>query len=444
MADLADDLAPLTQTLADLLVTLRDEAGLTQQQVADQIGYARVTVASAETSHRMPSEDFWVRCDDLFNAHGTLRRAYAQFTTARQEQARRRVRGQRAKRDARTARGAPSNAPVPTTVSPGMADPTGPRTSQDEEDLHRAWLSGVRSRRAPALVADQVTEITAQFRLLYHHLPPADLLPAVIGHLRLLDRLLHRAGDDIRRRLASEVAETAGLAAWLCGEADDGIGMLRLYRMADDAAELSGERALAGYIVGFHAQALICRAELGRGLAQLDAACAITGQGQPTVTAWLAALQAQALATAGRPGEALTALDAAERDFARGDTVAAAEWMYGFDAARLAAHRGACLLRLGDTEAAAAALSEALAELPASCVRRRAEVTLDLAGVRLLQRDIEDAVRLTVDAVEGFADRGSNSGLRRAAQFAGAFADAGEVAAAQSVRELILAYTTAR
>jgi hypothetical protein len=448
MSTAADDLAPLEQTLADLLVSLRDEAGLTQQQVADHIGYARVTVATAETTHRMPGEDFWIRCDDLFGARGALRRGYAQFAAARHERARRRARGDQAKRDARIARGAASSTRLPAawaaasdTGAPRPADTIDRPAGGYEDDVDRAWSAGVQTRRAAGLVADEVSPITAQFRVLYHHLPATDLLPAVTGHLRLLDRLLHRASDDVRRRLASEVAETAGLAAWLCGEADDGIGMLRLYRLADDAADLSGERALAGYIHGFHAQALIERGEILHGLAEFGAARALTGRGQPTVAAWLAALHAHALASAGRRVDALAALDHAERQFHRSDSAAPAEWMYGFDTARLAAHRGGCLLRLGDPGGAGTALVEALAELPAGCVRQRAEVTLDLAGVRLLRGDAEEAARLTADAVDGFAARSSGSGLRRAAQFTAALAGAGQAAAARSVREQILAHT---
>jgi transcriptional regulator with XRE-family HTH domain len=46
--DEPDELAPFQQTLADLLAALRTEAHLTQQQVADRIGYSRATVAGAE------------------------------------------------------------------------------------------------------------------------------------------------------------------------------------------------------------------------------------------------------------------------------------------------------------------------------------------------------------------------------------------------------------
>jgi tetratricopeptide (TPR) repeat protein len=116
--------------------------------------------------------------------------------------------------------------------------------------------------------------------------------------------------------------------------------------------------------------------------------------------------------------------------------------MFGFDGARLAAYRGGCLLRLGDPDEAGLALAEALAALSPGCVRRRAEVMLDLAGVRLARGDAEEAGRLAADAVDGFAARGSGSGLRRAARFAVALAEAGQVAAALSVQEQILSHSS--
>ena len=48
----ADAVAPLRQTLADLLSGLRKSAGLTQQQLGNRVGYSRVTVALAVAARR--------------------------------------------------------------------------------------------------------------------------------------------------------------------------------------------------------------------------------------------------------------------------------------------------------------------------------------------------------------------------------------------------------
>jgi len=432
--------------LGQALAEWRKQAELNQAQLARRLTYDRTTVAHAERGAQIPSEEFWRACEQVLGAGGALLNLYHSLQEAKHREAAEAAARARADRRTRLA-GMAAEAPLASSWASFHCGGRG--AGFDSALVPRGyasltWLAGARVPVRPTadLVAEQVSPITAQYRLLYHHLPSTDLLCAVTGHLQLLDRLLHRAGEDVRRLLASEVAETAGLAAWLCGEAGDGVGMLGLYRLADDAAELSGERALAGYVRGFYAQMLVERGEVARGLAAFDTALVLAGRGQPRMTAWLAAVQAHALASVGRRAESLQALGWAEREFHRGEAAAAAEWMFGFDTARLAAYRGGCLLRLGDVDEAGLALGEALGALSADCVRRRAEVVLDLAGVRLARGDAEEATRLAAEAVEGFVARGSGSGLGRAERFTVALADAGHVAAARLVHEQILSHSS--
>lgn len=78
-----DDLRPLKRTLGDLLAGHRAAAGLTQRELAHAVGYARVSVAGAETGSRVPSQAFWHRCDEILYAGGALVRAYGQLAAAR-------------------------------------------------------------------------------------------------------------------------------------------------------------------------------------------------------------------------------------------------------------------------------------------------------------------------------------------------------------------------
>jgi len=419
--DTSDD-PVVERQLGTALGEWRKLSGLNQTQLARRLTYDRTTVAHAERGAQIPAEEFWQACDRLLAANGALLHLYQALQEARQRRTAEAAAKARAERRARlTALTVGDSAAV--VPSDGLGPPLLPE----------------RLRPTQRLVAEQVTPITRRYRSLYHHLPSTYLLPAVTGHLHLLDRLLGRAGDGSRRQLAAEVAETAGLAAWLYGEAGDSLRTARLYRLADDAADLSGDRALAGYVRGFWAQALIDRGEYLRGLAEFDVARELAGRGQPALGAWLAAVHAHALALAGRGSEALGALGFAERELHRGGSAAVAEWMYAFDAPRLAAHRGGCLLRLGDVAGAGTALAEALAALPAGCARRRAEVVLELADVRLIEGQAEEAVRLAAAAVDGFAARGSLPGLRRAARFATALTAAGQTAGARALRQHILA-----
>jgi transcriptional regulator with XRE-family HTH domain len=422
----ADDLVPLEQTLADLLAGLRNQAGLTQRALANRIGYRRATVGTAERRQRVPAEDFWVRADEVLQADGRLLRAYAQLAHARQQRKQAALVQTRAARAARVAAWqAEQDQPPAADVEsrgeqPLAADDTTPTGAPPA--IGSPWPT-------LRLVEEDVDPLTRRYRSLYHQVPSAVLLPAVLGHLQLVDGLLARAGDHTRRRLGSAVLETAGFAAWLCGDMGDGVRMLRLYRTAEAAAEVSGERALAE------------RGEHLRAADEADAAEQQVGRSaEPVVVAWLAALQARVLAGGGRGPDALAALNRAGQALDRAGAGEAPEWMFEFDHGRLAAYTGACLLRLGRPVEAAAALADALAALPQTCMRRRAEARLDLAHARLQAGEADEAARLAGTAVETFAGWNSVAGLRRVVTFADSLAAAGHPAAAGSLREQALAH----
>ncbi len=51
-----DGTGPLLGILRDLLVSLRSDAGLTQQELAARIGYSRAAVGGAESLKRIPAD----------------------------------------------------------------------------------------------------------------------------------------------------------------------------------------------------------------------------------------------------------------------------------------------------------------------------------------------------------------------------------------------------
>lgn len=422
MDDAADDLASLSRTLSDLLVAFRRGSTLSQQELSRRLGYSRSTIATAETGHRIPASDFWARCDDVLGAGGQLRRAYSQLVNARESRRRKATSHDQAERVMRAA--------ALLDEAPGY-ELTMPA------DAHRGF------RPTPGLVADQVEPITRLYRALYHQMPSADLLPAIMGHLRLVDGLLGRAGNDTRRALASAVVETAGFAAWLCGDVGDAVRMLRLYGIADHAAKDSGDRALAAYVLGFRALALAERGDQLRSMGDLEAARQRAGKSAaPVLLAWLAAIHARLLAHAGRHPDALRALGAAERDLDRDSPADRPEWMYDFDRARLAAYAGNCYLRMARPVQAECALVDALDALPETSGRRRAEITVDLAYARLHAGHAGEAAWLAGEAAETFAVWGSSAGLHRVAAFGRALGTAGHAGAARSIHEQVAAYAT--
>ena len=69
------DIEAALRDLGRQLRARRKAAGLTQEQLAERIGYARPTLSMAETGRRR-SPDFWRRVDDELSAGRTFTKAY--------------------------------------------------------------------------------------------------------------------------------------------------------------------------------------------------------------------------------------------------------------------------------------------------------------------------------------------------------------------------------
>jgi len=64
------------------LKALRDEAGLTQEQLARRVDFSRSTVANAEGGHLKASGGFWQRADKVLNGNGVLVARYREMQDA--------------------------------------------------------------------------------------------------------------------------------------------------------------------------------------------------------------------------------------------------------------------------------------------------------------------------------------------------------------------------
>lgn len=436
MAATAEDLAPLRRALSDLLAAHRATSGLTQRELARAIGYARTTVGTAEAGHRQPSRVFWARCDQRLGAGGELLRAYDALVAGQE-----RRRADLAARDQaeRIARGSMAGELVVAAGTPpaGASSVVGslPALGPGWE-----WVGRRHFRPTRRLVEEDVDPITRRYRSLYHRLPSVDLAPAVMGHLRLVHGLLGGAEGVTRRSLGATVAETAGFAAWLCGDLGDQPQMLRLYRLAEDAVAESGDRALGGYVRGFRAQALTGRGEHRQGMDEARAAVGEAGRSAaPAVRGWLGAVHATALAAGGQPAPARAALAEAERHLDRGSGGERPEWMYDFDRPRFDAYAGACYLRMDRPAEAVPVLRRALTGLSPQG-RRRAEVSLDLARALLAAGEAEEAAELAGQAADLFGSWDSAAGLDRVTAFTGTLRHAGHPAMAGLLTDRVVAY----
>jgi tetratricopeptide (TPR) repeat protein/DNA-binding XRE family transcriptional regulator len=413
------DPASSVAALGAELRRLRIDRGLTLGQLGRLVGYSWQHLGAVERGSAVPSELVVSACDAAVLANGRL---VSMLPAAIREQARLRHQHEAARRAGRP------------------SDLVGTRARQvcDQDDLDWARLADAtrRSSRLSTAVVEDLELITDRQRRLYHELSSAEMMVHVQAHVGLLISLLDSAApDSLRHRVASAAAEGAGFAAWLWYDLGDPYTMSHYYRQASLAADESSNIGLRSYILGY--QGLVARAQ-GRpeaALEFLDEArqSAERSAADPT-RSWLTVLAADALARVGRSREALAALDAA-RSLLAGQDSRTDEWMYDFDEGSLAVHAGTCLLTVGRAESAAAAFTDALRLLPASCQRRGAEIQVGLAAARLASGEVEEAQRLTLSSLETFAARGSVAGLHRVRELRATFRARGHVGAVAAIDE---------
>jgi transcriptional regulator with XRE-family HTH domain len=179
MAD-RDQIGPLQQTLADLLVTLRKAAGLSQTDLARRIGYGRTHVSNAENRHRVASPEFWDACDTALDADGRLRRAYEQIADARAQRDHQLAEQRRAEHRAR----AQAWDTGPASLADGLRG-TSTRSSAGAQES--AALGGVLEPRSGE---DEGVQRRTFVRLTAASLLAAGAPPVVSGSDLLVDGLL--------------------------------------------------------------------------------------------------------------------------------------------------------------------------------------------------------------------------------------------------------------
>jgi tetratricopeptide (TPR) repeat protein len=416
---ITDPASSAAAALGAELRRLRIHRGLTLGQLGRLVRYSGQHLGAIERGTVVPSEVVVSACDAVVLANGRL---MSMLPAVIREQARVRHQHEAARRPGR-----------PTDLA-------GPRARQvcDHDDLDWARLADAARRpsRLNRAVIEDLELITDRQRRLYHELSSAEMMVHVQAHVGLLVSLLDSAApDSLRHRVASAAAEAAGFAAWLWYDLGDLYTMSHCYRQATQAADESRDAGLRSYILGY--QGLVARAQ-----GQSDSALGFFDQARETAQrsvsdstrSWLTVLAADALARIGHHREALAALDTAQSLLA-GQDGRTDEWMYDFDEGSLAVHAGACLLTVGRPENAAAAFTDALRLLPASCERRGAEIQVGLAAARLASGEVEEAQRLTLTSLETFAARGSVAGLHRVRELRGTFRARGHVGVAAAIDE---------
>ena len=400
--------------LGGLVRCLRGERELTLMSLGKLTGYSWQHLSAVERGEVVPSEAVVVGCESALAAGGQLAALYPAV-----------VREQASHRHGREA---------------------ARRGDAVRTDLDVEWARLGAAARQPSATSislvEELEQITDRQRVLYHELSSAEIVVSVEAHLSLLVSLLRRTQPEpLRHRIASAAVEAAGFAAWLWLDLGDQFKMGALYKMAGDLFTESGNPALAAYITGYRALAAeawgLGREAVHQAEAARDRAPAGTSQ---LVRSWLSAVGADALALTGDRcalnllGEACGHLEAAQGK---------EEWMYDFDHSALAAYRGQCHLRLGQTREAMGAFEAGLTSLPPSCDRRGAFLAIGLAEACLAERMVDAATHYAQRALTVFAMSGSLAGLRRVQRYRRLLADAGHDREASDLDQQVRAHLAA-
>ena len=402
--------ASLLAALGARMRELRKERALTLMELADLTGYSWQHLGAVERGSVAPSESVIVACDTTLGAGGALN---GLLPAVIREQAHLRHSGEVARRSSGEVRG-------------------------PEVDWGRLSACGTHASAPTAAVLDDIEAITAHQRRLYHELTSAQMLVPVDGHLGLLLSILKApAPDRLRRRVVSAAGEAAGFSAWIWFDLGDHFKMTGRYGIALEALAEAGDTGLRSYISAYRAVTADAAGRSDEAVGHASAALNMANRSVARITkSWLHAVKATAHVHAGDSRTALAELDQAHTALGRaGDE--RDEWMYDFDHERLLGYEGDCLLALGRHAQAARSFEQALGGVPATCVRRRAEIGVDLAQARLGQGESAEAVRLAMEAITVFARRGSAAGMSRVRRLRDHMSHLGRAAAARELDDFV-------
>lgn len=265
---------------------------------------------------------------------------------------------------------------------------------------------------------EQAESLALRYQELYHSVDPASLIRPVAAHLRAVSELLGIArSEPLRRRLLENYAQVSLLAGRVAFfDLRDPMAARAYLNLALESAEEAGNGALAAGALG-HASFLAAADRRYTAATSYLHGANRYAAGAPRLESWLCAVEAEIQTNAGAVDAALAAIERAQALAGNSHREPTNAWFDFYDDARLAGFAGFTYLHAGRTDAAEAALSQALAWLPAGASKQRAVVLTDLAVVHVRRREIDEATRLAVDAADALAQAGYATGTERLLAF---------------------------
>src|SRR5437588_2175746 len=247
---------------------------------------------------------------------------------------------------------------------------------------------------------EAATTVARAFRRLWSTTPNEDLQGPVLGHLRLVSRLLTAASEKDQPRLAAAASYTALIAAWLAEDMWDLGAAQRHYQEARTYVERSGDDLLQAYVAGCRSYWASRTGNGTEAVKAVERAKRLLPTDAPAAArTWLAAREATAYATAHDEPAMSSALIEAEKSFGKtdGPDEATWPWVFPMNGQEVSRYRGLAALSLRLPALAVPALNEGLEALGPAPTKRRAYTLGKLAEAYCQSGDVDRACDLGAD-----------------------------------------------
>jgi transcriptional regulator with XRE-family HTH domain/tetratricopeptide (TPR) repeat protein len=397
------------------LQRLRDEAGLSQNQLGQLVHYSGSMIGSVEKAIRWPNLQLTKALDEALHTDGTLARLLPRVEEQRAAEQRDDT-TDGVQTDAATSGSATiqlsiqingSPAPVPfdrRELLKNAGITLGGLTLGFDPGLTNAIPSPafLEVRQVGPQVLDALDAQTLSYHHLYHSSAPSLLLPPLIAHVARLDQLAKGAeAGAVRVRAIRSLAQAALLVGRIAFfDLQDALTARAYYGLALEGAEAVEDPLLRAGILGH--SAFVAADSRRYGAAQGMIVSGLQGAaqaGSPLVTSWLNAVAAELQTQSGRAQDALTSLEDAERALQTDPATPTPEWADYYDASRLAGFQGFTYLASGRLDDAMLVLNRAIASLDPVATKQRTIYLLDLASAYVRSGDLDQGCHLADQAL---------------------------------------------
>jgi tetratricopeptide (TPR) repeat protein len=277
-----------------------------------------------------------------------------------------------------------------------------------------------------AEVCDRLAALTATYRQLDGLLGPTAVYGQAIDHHRRLTGWLDRTpGEPQWPQVARVTIDASILLAWLHFDLERYADAAELYRQAVDIARALDDVDLQAFLVGRMSRTLSECGQHTEALAFARAAAEVAGTAAtPVVRSWLAVTRAYVSACLGDERSCRADLAQAQALLDRADGQPPGPYIAFYGQPYLYKWTGHALLRLAEHQDVALAegrsvIDHALSAWSGADVRESGEVLAACARVRLAQREIDEAARLTGRAYDIAAATSSLRVLRYVTELRG-------------------------